>query len=473
LTRNFVAPALTRLLLVACGSCAPKHAEPAQPKPSASEPSVANSTAPSASVLKSEPPAPRAAGSCSATQSPALSVATVTVFVDSWRQTQKKHDFAGYSALYAEHFSGLASDGVSVAKLNRSAWLRARAANLTLSPALATAKPHIALGAGGAQVTFGARSDAAPNARLPELFLIPTADGLRIAREAPARPAQRELATAAAVWLAEEPALSAVALARLPKALRGWLGHPVRVLGASGTVCETRLQRFLIRGQITPDPAIAEAWDGCADDVQSRAPSAIAQDIWRLSTREGRSLVAEFSTPCKGAILAVDPNAPAPAIAAAKFAPAELGSAALAALRELPAYARTQARFRAEFPDAEGAWEDHDGKRGVWLLELPSRPSLVFASIEAGAGCASFSASVSALWQVGGEGSALDLIFEPRAEDEKRLNPRAVVELGEAGSPALLLGPDGAYGSRILLAKTARGYEQRLLTSTAYFAGPC
>src|SRR6188768_182172 len=120
-------------------------------------------------------------------------------------------------------------------------------------------------------------------------------------------------------------ATRSVALARLPKALRGWLGRKVLVLGASGAVCETRLQRFALRAQITPDPRTAEHWEGCADGP-AMPPATIAQEIWRLSAVGGRTLIAEFSAPCKGALLAVDPNLPAPTIAAPEPASAEIGA---------------------------------------------------------------------------------------------------------------------------------------------------
>jgi len=108
----------------------------------------------------------------------------------------------------------------------------------------------------------------------------------------------------------------------LPKTLRAWLGRPVKVLGATGAVCETRLQRFAIRAQVTPDPRTAEHWEGCADGP-AMPPETIAQEIWRLSAAAGgRTLIAEFSAPCKGALIAVDPNLPEPAIAATEPATA-------------------------------------------------------------------------------------------------------------------------------------------------------
>ncbi|HWZ91536.1 MAG TPA: hypothetical protein VNW92_21890, partial [Polyangiaceae bacterium] len=271
-------------------------------------------------------------------------------------------------------------------------------------------------------------------------------------------------------YVGDNAAMSGVALPRLPKALRAWLGRTVRVLGESGVVCETRLQRFAIRAQISPDLATAEVWEGCAD--RAPAPETIARDIWRLSNVEGRSLVAEFSTPCKGALFAADPDLQAPAIAAPQPAPAELGTVALAAFRELPAYTRIQEHFLADSPGVDGAWEDRQGRRNVWSLDLPGRPPLVFVSVTAGAGCASFSASLSALWEVR-DGGPLTLLAVPNAEDDGRLTPRALIDLGANGGVSLLLGPDGPYATRSLLAKTASGYRQTLLTSVPFFGNPC
>ena len=174
-------------------------------------------------------------------------------------------------------------------------------------------------------------------------------------------------------------AIRAVVLARLPKPLRGWLGRPIRVLGANGAVCDTRLQRFLIRAQITPDLATAEHWEGCADGPNP-TPEAVAGEVWRLSASSGRSLIAEFSAPCKGALIAVDPDRAVPAIAAPEPASADLGDALMTAFRQLPAYAQIQARFHAEHPELDGAWDDHEATRSISTLQLPGQARLAFVS---------------------------------------------------------------------------------------------
>jgi hypothetical protein len=260
-------------------------------------------------------------------------------------------------------------------------------------------------------------------------------------------------------------ATRSVALARLPKALRGWLGRPVKVLGASGTVCETRLQRFALQAKVTPDPRTAEFWEGCAEGP-AMPPDTIAKEIWRLSAVGGRSLIAEFSTPCKGALLAVDPNLPAPPIAAPEPASAEVGDAVMSAFRALPAYAVLQARFRAEHPDQDGAWDDRDARRSVSKLALPGRPELLFVSVETGSGCAGFSASLSAVWEAGPTGPSKVLT----AIDNRRLSPSAIVDFDGSGS-SLLLGPDGPWQMRSVL--RAGSLERSFLSDVPYFSGPC
>jgi hypothetical protein len=180
----------------------------------------------------------------------------------------------------------------------------------------------------------------------------------------------------------------------------------------------------------------------------------------------GRTLIAEFSAPCKGALLAVDPNLPAPAIAAPEPAPAELGAAVMAAFRRLPAYVALQARFRAEHPDQEGAWDDRDARRSVSKLGLPGRPELLLVSVETGSGCQGFSASLSAVWEAGPEGPSKVLT----AIDNRRLTPRAIVDLDGSGS-SLLLGPDGPLQMRSVL--RAGTYQRSFLSDVPYFAGPC
>ena len=264
---------------------------------------------------------------------------------------------------------------------------------------------------------------------------------------------------------ADNSATRSVALTRLPKALQGWLGRAVKVLGATGTVCETRFQRFAVRAQITPDPRTAEHWEGCADGPPM-PPEVIAKEIWRLSAVGGRSLIAEFSAPCKGALLAVDPQLPAPAIAAPEPARAEVGAAVLAEFRALPAYAALQARFRAEHPELDGAWDDRDARRSVSRLALPGRPELLFVSVETGSNCSGFAASLSALWEAGPRGPGKVLA----AFDNHRLSPSAVVDFDGRGS-SLLLGPDGPLQMRSVL--RAGSYERAFLSDVPYFAGPC
>jgi len=256
-----------------------------------------------------------------------------------------------------------------------------------------------------------------------------------------------------------------VPVARLPQALRGWLGRPVKVLGATGAVCETRLQRFALRAQITPDPRTAEHREGCADGPPI-PPETIAREIWRLSAVGGRTLVAEFSAPCKGALLAVDPNLPAPTIAAPEPASAEIGAAVMAAFRRLPAYLALQARFRSEHPELEGAWDDRDARRSVSKLALPGQPALLFVSVEAGSSCTGFSASLSALWEAGPDGPSKVLT----AIDNRRLTPSAIVDFDGSGG-SLLLGPDGPLRMRSVLRPGS--YNRSFLSDVPYFAEPC
>jgi len=256
-----------------------------------------------------------------------------------------------------------------------------------------------------------------------------------------------------------------VTLTRIPKALRGWLGRTVKVLGATGAVCETRLQRFALRAEVTPDPRTSEFWEGCAEGP-AMPPETIAKEIWRLSAIGGRTLVAEFSAPCKGALLAVDPNLPAPAIAAPEPASAEVGAALMNAFRALPAYAALQARFHSEHPDQDGAWDDRDARRNVSRLALPGKPELLFVSVETGSECSGFSASLSAVWEAGlnGPGKVLTAI------DNRRLRPNAIVDFDGSGG-SLLLGPDGPWKVRSVL--RAGSLSRSFLSDVPYFVGPC
>lgn len=268
---------------------------------------------------------------------------------------------------------------------------------------------------------------------------------------------------------ADNTATRAVTVSKLPKPLRAWLGRRVKVLGASGAVCETRLQRFVIRAQITPDLRTAENWEGCAEGPPV-SPETIASEVWRLTARSGRSLIAEFSAPCKGALLAVDPDLPAPSIAAPRPASAEEGEAALKALRQLPEYIAIQKRYQAEQPEAEGKWDDHEARRSVTVLALPGQESFTFVSVEVGTGCPgsrSFSAALSALTSPG--------LYALDAIDDRRTTPSAIVDLGEgAGARSIiLLGPDGHFRARSALRPSALGGVRTFSSSVPFFPGPC
>ena len=210
-------------------------------------------------------------------------------------------------------------------------------------------------------------------------------------------------------------------------------------------------------------------WDGCADAPVS--PGAIADEIWQLSAGSGRALVAEFATPCRGALLAVDPDLPALAIAAPEPASAELGERAFTELRKLPAYAALQAEFKAAEPHAGGAWEDHEARRGAWVLALPGHRPLVLVSVEAGTPCSNWSGTLNALWA--DTGSALTLLATPKGVDDHRLTPAAVVDLEGQGNASVLLGPDGRFAARALLGKRGAGYAYGVLSAVPFFAQPC
>ena len=351
----------------------------------------------------------------------------------------------------------------------QAAQARALPSAVTASPGLAPAPTASACGAASAwpkPVELAAVKSAPPSVALVPLQPQP---GLWLADEnsalLDAKPDPSWAEGPITLGSDRTSASRGVTATRLPKSLRSWLGRPVKVLGASGAVCETRLQRFALRAQVTPDPRTAEYWEGCADGP-AMPPETIAKEIWRLSAAGGRTLIAEFSAPCKGALLAVDPNLPAPAIAAPEPASAEVGAAVMTAFRALPAYAALQMRFRSEHPDQDGAWDDRDARRNISKLALPGRPELLFVSVETGSECAGFSASLSAIWEASPNGPGRVLT----AIDNRRLSPSAIVDFDGSGS-SLLLGPDGPWRVRSVLRPGS--LQRSFLSHVPYFAGPC
>lgn len=450
------------------------------PTPTAHERTAARSVASAASV-QSLPSALAAASSCPES-APSLSEASLKAALSAFRAAQRSADLGAAAGFYAPSFSGLLELPDSMALLDREHWLSHPRG--VAGPQRALEGPALALGAGGARVRVGAE----------ELFFIPTSAGPKIAWQAPTAPRPTSLSERPGLWLADEdaallsatpdsswgdgpPLLAAtnratrsVVMARLPKSLRAWLGRRVKVIGAGGAVCETRLQRFVLRAQITPPHSTAERWEGCGDGPPI-VPERIAEEIFRLTSSQGQSLVGEFSAPCKGALLAMDPDLPDPPIAAPEPADAELGAELLRAFRALPRYAEIQARFRAEQPELDGAWDDREGHRILSKLELKGHAPLFFVSVAAGSGCANFSASLSALW-LGSTKTTGQIIS---AIDEARLTPSAIVDLdGNGGS--ILLGPDGRFAARSVLrvhAGALAQYQRDFLSIIPFFAGPC
>lgn len=467
-----------RLLLALCLGCSLAHCQ-RRSSPHESKPSAPHESKPQPVAEPSFDAPAASATDCSTAVEP-LSERTLKGVVQGWQRAQQQADLASYAGFYGPRFSGLFRASSGLRRLNRSTWLAQEKATFSLG-ARGDGAPLIALGAGGAQVVVGGQ----------ELFLVAGPTGPKIIWQAPTLPIPVPLQAEPGIWLAEEEgallsatpnanwatgaptlfgterARRSVLIARLPKALQAWLGRRVRVLGASGAMCETRLQRFALWARITPERRAAEHWEGCAEGPPI-APELIAADIWRLSASGGQGLVAEFSAPCKGALLAIDPDGAVPEIAAPQPASSELGTRLLDGFRGLPEYARIQARYRLEQPSAEGSWDDHDARRNVSVLELPGRPPLYFVSVEVGACCEGFSAGLSALWPNGIEVPPQAL----SALDPARLTPSARVVF-QGSAEVVLLGPDGLFRARSLLRREPgrESFLRELSSAVPFFAG--
>jgi hypothetical protein len=81
---------------------------------------------------------------------------------------------------------------------------------------------------------------------------------------------------------------------------------------------------------------------------------------------------------------------------------------------------------------------------------------------------------LTALWGGGGPAVAVTAI------DDRKLTPKAIVDLDGSGSGAILLGPDGRWATRSVLRPKAgtdkidvTRFERVFLSSVPFFPGPC
>lgn len=419
-------------------------------------------------------------------------------FVERWAEVQNAHDFPAYSALYAERFTGLKRVGNYSKRFDRSGWLKDRQPMFRQGVSVRVSELRLSFAAGATRAVF-TQDFSAPgfhDTGRKELFLVGLGTEVVIAREemlvsqlaaSEPKPNSAVLAfhrdgpvldeSVRASAVKSSPRLLvradgdaydvavAIAAADLSDATRGWLGRAVTVYAKDGVTCSGAVSRFELRVKAQPHFGMAQAWNGESEQPKASATQ-IATEIWSIASDDQRFLVGVLDHACHG----VWATARALAWVPARSAAPPLRATALAAFKALPRYRELQATFVAETADSVHTWDQVDGEISVVEMRPASRPTIVLVSAHGGAGCASFSGNLSAVWKVaeGGALSSLQVL-----ETGELLRAHGALDANDGAALELLTGPDGLTDEVSVLRPTAGGYARQLLFSTSFWDCGC
>ena len=410
--------------------------------------------------------------------------ASVRLLVDTWLEAQNSGSFATYEALYATRFEGIRRSGAQTAQLDRTRWMKERAA-MFKQPTTVSAKDVVVRTThGGATVSFiqtwasGSYRDEGP-----KLLVLTMEDGkLRIAREEmlsstvltsasldaekfafalhlpeahlvlEASPKNEWSQDAPAVVSMDDPVTTRKEIGTLPAEVAAWSGKRVELFGSSGVVCTGKIGTLSVIGRVVPHFGTKAHWTSTGDfEGHSKPPArVIAEEAWDLSSGHGESgralvgVVRPETGDCKGALWGRVVQAEKPVMVAARPADAATKERALAELRKTKAYADLQRTYQAEKePDGPPRWEDFDSKTTALVFDHPKGGTIVTLSIRAGAGCGTFGGTLSAAWQQKGE--RLVPVKDPSGEE---LAPVSAGDVDGDGNVDLLLDGQGLLRSK-------------------------
>jgi len=457
-------------------------------KPTPTPPNQAAGSAPTAAAsVSAQAPlgvtAPAAVG---------LADTDVRAFIERWQAAQNSHDFEAYARLYADRFMGLKRVGPYSKRFDRAGWLADRKPMFDAGARIEISGIELVASTGATRAIFTQRfsSGSFRDVGKKELFLAATPGGISITKEEmldstvsdPPSTASNVLAyqrdgvvvqrgfdkqkLKGPPRLVEAGATDPVELAyavapeSLSEATRAWRGRELTAFAADGSSCTGKVARFEVRVQAVPHFGMREAWRG-------EAPAQIASAVENMAQDHEHFVVGVLDRACKGSW-----GIPAPAGAFTPARPAEgaLREAGISAFKALPAYAELQRRFVTESKLTDRGWEADGKLLRVMELRVPARPALLLVTARTDGGCAEFSGSLSALWQLEGSESALKLRpLGPTLGQYVTL--RGAVDQGEAGL-ALLAGPDD-FDDELTVLRVSPRVTRHVLLSTAVWDCLC
>lgn len=440
-----------------------------------------------------------------ATEVRSVEEASVRGFVEEWLAAQNERDFARYETLYAERFEGVKRSGPRSYRLVREGWLEDRRRMFARPMQVEAGELRIARAAGSAVVRFEQRF-ASPTYRdvgEKQLVLVPTAAGLRIAREemldstivtaSSAKGATEDVflitlgdprlvvlgAADARIGIGPPRVVSRtgpmtvlreVAKGGLPSAIAAYEGQRVALVAESGPRCLARLGKVRLLRRVDPHFGTVQAWNG-EDTGVPATPAQIASEAWELASigsPEGADTffaanLEGVPPECEGALLARPVDANEPLVLTKRPAASNRAARAIAAFRALPAHRQLQRELETQH-DGKGWWDAYEGASPEvfeWA-DAKGEPRLVVVHARAGTGCGSFGGSLTALFEVANE--KLVLLSEKTATHD--FEPLAIVDLEGDGTFEIV-------AEDRLLGRTTAGYVPLRSIAPAFLDCPC
>jgi hypothetical protein len=468
----------------------------------------------SRTTTSSDPPAPVAISSRPTPTTAAVppsSIEGARTLLATWLVAQNEHDFARYSALYAERFSGIKRVGKHTAWFNRKTWLDDRKGMFKPNASVAISDVEIKnLGKTSRAVftqTFSSGSFKDEGRK--ELILIEQGDKLLISREemlvsnvagqsnaARATTSERYAVHDGLVILeanAPEQGVRALELHddqtnrfvvtrpldtdRLEPRLRARVGQSFDLVRPDGSLCSAKIERLAVRIEAVPHFGMVNTWRGTGD--AAGGPKTPAREVtlalWDMVSPERRNLVGVLDQRCSEAPLAF-PTGTAPKVVPSSASFASTADLARAEFRKLPEYITTEKKFRDEVKSKQ-RWDEFEAQVEETAFTLSATRELVVRSVVAGenglAACGAFLGVLSAAFEFDTSQTPPHLVKSTVIEEAQGVKPVFWFDSDRDGDYEILSGPRDLDQEVVLYELTSSGVEPSSLFSIAYMDCPC
>ncbi len=449
---------------------------PAPPAPAATPPASSGESSPVSSPDASAAPDATAAA---APTPPEVADADIRALVDAWLQAQNTGNFADYERLYAPRFTGIRRSGPRVRRFDRAGWVADRQAMFRSAMQVVARDVAVDASTGVATIrltqefTQGTYHDVGRK----EIVVVRSGTTLLIAREemldstlgAPgsgdaAPPALGAfvptfeqgdvryaiLAQADAGWAEGEAELlspgevvvtrKAARAGALPEPVRGAAGQTYRFYDAEGGSCEAALGALSVVSRIDVHFGVSQRWAGEDGDGTRHAPYTPAQVASEAFDMGAQVLVARLDGDCgRLALWGQRASLPAATGFRSAAAPAPLTATVLQRFRTLPAWRAAEAAYRQDGNAVRGrSWDAHDGHApevAVWQAANGGRRFAVVSASTMTGGCAEFSGSMTAVFEVTG---ANTLVLQSDGAEPSHVDPEGAADLDGDGRPEFI-----------------------------------